>query len=76
VVTDGATGLLVPPGDAASLRRALVRVVIDRDEAARFGRAARASVLPRFGIDRYVSSVVNLYEQLLGEAGQWRPQVA
>jgi glycosyltransferase involved in cell wall biosynthesis len=76
VVTDGATGLLVPPGDAASLRRALVRVVVDRDEAARFGRAARASVLPRFGIDRYVSSVVNLYEQLLGEAGQWRPQVA
>jgi hypothetical protein len=27
-------------------------------------------VLPRFGVDRYVASVVNLYDSLLGEAAR------
>jgi glycosyltransferase involved in cell wall biosynthesis len=70
VVTDGETGLLVPPGDAVALGAALRRVATNGDEGQRFGRAARASVLPRFGVDRYVASVVNLYDSLLGEAAR------
>jgi glycosyltransferase involved in cell wall biosynthesis len=65
VVTDEETGLLVPPGDAPRLGAALARLVSDRDAAARLGRAGQTSVLPRFGVDRYVASVVNLYERLL-----------
>ena len=76
VVTDGATGWLVPPGDAASLRRALVRVATDRAGSAAMGRAARAWVLPRFGVDRYVSNVVSLYDRLLSEARPMHRQVA
>src|SRR5437899_11451051 len=49
VVTDGETGLLVPPGDAAALGAALRRVATNGDEGQRLGRAGRASVLPRFG---------------------------
>jgi len=32
----------------------------------RLGTAAREYVLPRFGVDRYVTSVVALYDRLLG----------
>jgi glycosyltransferase involved in cell wall biosynthesis len=67
VVDDGRTGLLVPPGDAAALGAALGRVVADAALRERFGREAQASVLPRFGVDRYVNSVTDLYDRLLRE---------
>jgi glycosyltransferase involved in cell wall biosynthesis len=65
VVTDGVTGLLVPPGDADALGRALARVVADPSERARLGQNARQFVLPRFGVDGYVRAVVQLYDELL-----------
>jgi glycosyltransferase involved in cell wall biosynthesis len=46
IVEDGATGLLVPPGDAAALADALVRVLSDRTLAERLGGAANAAVQP------------------------------
>jgi glycosyltransferase involved in cell wall biosynthesis len=68
VVESGRTGLLVPPADAVALGDALARVVRDAALRQRMGRDARASVLPRFGVDRYVASVVALYDQLLKKA--------
>jgi glycosyltransferase involved in cell wall biosynthesis len=65
VVEDGRTGLLVPPGDAAALGAALARVVTDGPLRDRMARDAKASVLPRFGIDKYVASVADLYDELL-----------
>jgi glycosyltransferase involved in cell wall biosynthesis len=65
VVHDGRTGLLVPPGDAGALGAALARIVADADFSERLGREARAWVLPRFGVDRYVDAVVALYDTLL-----------
>jgi 2-deoxystreptamine N-acetyl-D-glucosaminyltransferase/2-deoxystreptamine glucosyltransferase len=41
VVTDRATGLLVPPGDVAALAKAIDELVRDEDLRARLGRAAR-----------------------------------
>jgi len=41
LVDDGADGLLVPPGDAARLADALIRVLGSRTEAERLGAAAR-----------------------------------
>jgi glycosyltransferase involved in cell wall biosynthesis len=76
VVADGETGLLVPPGDATRLGAALLRVVANHAEAEQLGRAGRQSVLPRFGVDLYVSSIVSLYDRLLGEAGRWDRRVA
>ncbi len=46
IVEDGATGLLVPPGDASALADALVRVLSDRVLAERLGGAARSAVQP------------------------------
>ena len=68
VVEDGRTGLLVPPGDAASLAGALARLAGSAETRQALGTAAREYVLPRFGVDRYVASVVSVYERLLGHA--------
>jgi glycosyltransferase involved in cell wall biosynthesis len=69
VVQDGVTGLLVPPGDAAALARGLGRLVVSVDERRRLGAAGREYVLPRFGVDRYVASVVSTYDRLTAAAG-------
>jgi glycosyltransferase involved in cell wall biosynthesis len=65
VVADGRTGLLVPPADSGALRRALVRLVKSPEERQNLGAAAREYVLPRFGVDRYVASVISVYDRLL-----------
>ena len=67
VVDDGRTGLLVPPGDTAALGAALGRVAADATLRERLGLEARGAVLPRFGVDRYVTSVTDLYDRLLRE---------
>ena len=67
ILESGTTGWLVPPADSAALTAALVGVFGDRARAAVIGEAARTSVLPRFGVDGYVSSIVSLYDRLLAE---------
>lgn len=46
IVEDGATGILVEPGDAQALADGLVRVLSDRALAARLGAAAQRAVQP------------------------------
>ena len=67
IVEHGRTGWLVPPANATALAAAFVEVCADRSRAAAVGAAARDFVLPRFGVDGYVNSVVGLYDRLLAE---------
>jgi glycosyltransferase involved in cell wall biosynthesis len=46
LVDDGVSGLLVPPGEAAALADAMVRVLSDRTLAERLGEGARAAAAP------------------------------
>jgi glycosyltransferase involved in cell wall biosynthesis len=55
----------VPPGQSEPLGRALAALARSPEERERLGSAARASVLPRFGADRYVASIADLYDRLL-----------
>jgi mannosyltransferase len=64
VVTHEKTGLLYEPGDIAGLRALLERVMQNPDEAARFGAAARAEVVERFGIEHEASTLRRIYAQL------------
>lgn len=48
VIDDGRTGLLAEPGDGASLRSAIERLLADREQRERLGAAARADYLERF----------------------------
>ena len=69
VVEHDVSGLLVPPGDKDQLSAALARVTGDAALRARLGEAARAFVRPRFGVDRYVAAITDLYSDLLAAKG-------
>jgi len=61
VVVEGTTGLTVPPGDASKLAAAICRLLGDRDERERMGKAGRTWVLEHFSEDRQVRRTEELY---------------
>ncbi|MGH2456417.1 MAG: glycosyltransferase, partial [Candidatus Limnocylindria bacterium] len=69
VVTDGASGLLVPPGEPAALAAALVRLACSPDLRRRMGEAGHATVVERFSIDAQVRRIQALYDEELDRAG-------
>lgn len=62
-------GLLVPPGDAEALARALGRVLGDAALGARLGRAARGTVEERFLARDVAARYGELYERLFTRGG-------
>lgn len=62
---DEATGLVVPPGDAGALRRAMQRLAGDAELRERLGRAARRRVEERFTLDRMIGEHLALCEELV-----------
>jgi glycosyltransferase involved in cell wall biosynthesis len=70
VVSDRISGLLVDPGNSDQLARALAQLADDPSMRARLGDEARRFVIPRFGVDRYVHSIVSLYDRLLEQKGR------
>jgi len=69
VITDGQTGLLTPPGDAAALQSALQQLIQSPEMRKRLGAAAHDSVASRFGLER----MVERYEALFRAAGTGFP---
>jgi len=65
LVLDGATGYLVPPGDAAALAGALVRLADDPGEARRLGEAGRRRIIEEFTVDRLVRETERIYWEAL-----------
>jgi glycosyltransferase involved in cell wall biosynthesis len=63
LVTDGVTGLLVPPDDPEATAAALLRLFADPDLAARLGRAGQALVRERFDGDRLAGELAALFER-------------
>lgn len=64
VVEDGASGVLVPPGDVASLARALERL-LEPDERARLARGAERAAA-HSSWDSYAATLVDLAAAILG----------
>jgi glycosyltransferase involved in cell wall biosynthesis len=64
IVQDGMTGLLVAPGDAAALRGAIEKVLGDGGLRARLGAQAREAALQRFGEDRMVEKMLDVFTVL------------
>lgn len=67
VVSDGRTGLLVPPRDPRALAQAIEKLLLDEGLRSRLGGAAREAS-GRFSGDRLVADVEELYEGLLRKA--------
>jgi glycosyltransferase involved in cell wall biosynthesis len=61
LVEDGATGLLVPPGEAAPLAATIVRLGSDLDLAARMGEEGRRRALAQFLQERCTDRTEILY---------------
>ncbi|BCL24429.1 glycosyl transferase family 1 [Streptomyces tuirus] len=70
VVDDGATGLLVPPGDAfeADLARAMDTVLADPEAARRMGEAGRERAVGEFGWNAVARRTARLYEEIVKQA--------
>jgi glycosyltransferase involved in cell wall biosynthesis len=64
VVSEGVTGYLVAPGNAAAMASAVTRLLTDRACAARMGAAGRRHVLEAHGPDRMVDEFLRLWRDL------------
>jgi len=65
VVEHEATGLLVPPADRDAVAQALVRLLSDRNLAARMGEAGRERVRQQFGLRTMLDAYMRLYDDVL-----------
>ena len=66
LVSDGETGLLVPPRDAAALRAAVERLLSDTALRERLGAAARERARERFGWDGVIERTLEVYRRAAG----------
>jgi glycosyltransferase involved in cell wall biosynthesis len=57
LIEDGATGLLVPPGDPSALAEALSRLIADPQERARLGAAGEARVRATFDAELAIEAL-------------------
>jgi L-malate glycosyltransferase len=62
VIENGVSGLLVPPGDSASLADAVLRVLHDANFADQLARAGRECARVRFAFDRAITELVSFYD--------------
>ncbi|HZC74592.1 MAG TPA: glycosyltransferase family 4 protein [Gaiellaceae bacterium] len=67
LVSDGETGLLVPPRDAPALREAVERLLSDPALRERLGRAAHERARERFGWDGVIDRTLELYRTALAK---------
>ena len=65
IVRDGETGVLVAPGEAEPLARAIVELARDPERAARLGRAGRRRAVDCFSEERSLDGLERLYRAAL-----------
>ena len=65
VVTDGATGLLVPSGDVKALQEALGELFLDEKKRRRLGRNARRWVLQKFEANKTAKQLAEIYRNFI-----------
>jgi glycosyltransferase involved in cell wall biosynthesis len=65
-VTDGETGVLVPPAEPAAIAAAVRTFVADPEEGVRMGERAAASVAARFSRESSVSRFEAIYRHVIG----------
>jgi glycogen synthase len=64
-ITDGETGLVVPPADPAAMADAVRRLADDRALRVRLGRTAAAAARERFSFERYIDRLEACYGRLI-----------
>lgn len=74
VLPEGRAGLLVPPDDPEAWGAAILRILGDGAERARMAEAAREAIDDRYSTGFMVSSLANLYDEVLAEKGLGDPR--
>ena len=69
LITNGETGLLVPPGDVPSLAAAIGRLLKDPGEARRLGENGMSRVTKSFGLESMIGGYQAIYDRALGRVG-------
>jgi glycosyltransferase involved in cell wall biosynthesis len=69
-VVEGVTGVLVPPGEPATLAGAISRLLVDPVAASRMGAEGRRRAESRYSLERFTRSVEQLYESLLSKRAE------
>lgn len=64
-ISDGVTGRLVPPAQPAALAAAIIEVLAQPAQAARWGDAGRELVYKRFTASRMARETSDIYQELL-----------
>ena len=67
IITHGLNGLLVRPGDAEALAGAIAELVSDPARRSSMGSAGRDLVIKRYGANRMVNELKQVYTELLRE---------
>jgi len=67
IVDEGASGLLVPPGQPSALAEAILALQRDPTRRQSMGRAGQALATTNFGAERYVRDVDHLYQRLAAQ---------
>jgi glycosyltransferase involved in cell wall biosynthesis len=62
------TGVLVPPGDARALAAEVLRLLTDREQAARLAAAAQRWIAEKFSMSASIGRLEALYEDRLSKA--------
>jgi len=71
LVEDGVTGILVEPGEPASLAAAILRLLTHPDEAKALGDQARAALRSRgMTLSQSLATLSDLYELLAASQGE------
>ncbi len=65
VVEDGATGVLVPPGEVEALRQALESLLLNRERALEMGARGRERVQARFTFGQFQCRLKQVMEEVL-----------
>ena len=66
IITDGVTGVLVPPGDAAALAQAVTALRADAARAAAIAEAGSARARRAFGVETMVRDVRAVLDEVMG----------
>ena len=69
IVQGGETGMLVPPGDADALARAVSSLLQDSARRRQWGEAGRARVTAHFTVEAMMDQLTSGYETVLARAG-------
>ena len=71
MVVENETGVLVPAGDAATLARAIEKVIVDPSFARHLGENGYKRACELFSIDKNVRSLIQIFEEMVdSEIGQ------